>query len=79
MNENKAKRNGKLSLAMGIFSILIPHCFLPIASGIFIGFYGLILAWKYWKVDDNAYAGFMISILGILTDIFLVLFWIASV
>lgn len=69
--EMKAKRNGRLSLLMGIFSILIPHFFMPVVSGILIGCYGLFLAGKYWKVDDNAYAGFMTSLLGVLTDLYL--------
>ena len=60
--EMKAKRNGRLSLLMGIFSILI-------------GCYGLFLAGKYWKVDDNAYAGFMTSLLGLLADLYLLALW----
>jgi len=73
--EMKAKRNGRLSLLMGIFSILIPHFFMPVVSGILIGCYGLFLAGKYWKVDDNAYAGFMTSLLGLLADLYLLALW----
>ena len=73
--EMKAKRNGRLSLLMGIFSILIPPFFMPVVSGILIGCYGLFLAGKYWKVDDNAYAGFMTSLLGLLADLYLLALW----
>ena len=73
--EMKAKRNGRLSLLMGIFSILIPHFFMPVVSGILIGCYGLFLAGTYWKVDDNAYAGFMTSLLGLLADLYLLALW----
>ena len=80
MNDNlKAKRHGRLSLAMGVFSILLPYFAMPVISGILIGCYGLLLSWKYWKVEDNAYCGFMISLLGILIDLYLLMLWTIAV
>lgn len=64
----RQKSKGRLSLAMGVCSVLCPHLFIPAFTGILLGLYGLFLARKTRLEDNNAWCGWALSLLGIVLD-----------